>query len=176
MKISEQLKKQRKINGLSQQELADQLHITRQSVSKWENGTALPSFSNVIAISDLFGISLDELIKKDDELKMKFEKNTSSLSILAFLFTAIPVAMIIYIIANQAFGVNQANFLDWVSVITFVSFIGMLFTVDWGKIKKTASKWSIIWTVLFFLTLIMSGIPSFVQGLMQGIADGSKSL
>ncbi|KRN98890.1 helix-turn-helix transcriptional regulator [Companilactobacillus kimchiensis] len=60
MKIGDQLQKQRKLHKMSQDELAEKLHISRQSISKWENGGSLPSFSNVVAISDLFHISLDD--------------------------------------------------------------------------------------------------------------------
>ncbi|GAA5423180.1 helix-turn-helix domain-containing protein [Tetragenococcus halophilus] len=73
MKISEQIKKQREMKHWSQQELADKLHISRQSISKWEQDVALPSFANIVAISDLFEISLDELIRGDEELMNKFK-------------------------------------------------------------------------------------------------------
>jgi Predicted transcriptional regulators len=73
MKIGEQIQYQRKLNGMSQGELANELHISRQSISKWENGTTLPSFSNIVIISDLFNISLDELIKNDDEVMANLE-------------------------------------------------------------------------------------------------------
>lgn len=68
MEIREQLKQQREQRHWSQQDLAERLQISRQSVSKWERGTALPSFANVVAISDLFGLSIDELIRGDTEL------------------------------------------------------------------------------------------------------------
>lgn len=48
--------------GMSQQDLADQLHVSRQSVSKWELGTAKPDLDNVIRLSELFSVSLDELV------------------------------------------------------------------------------------------------------------------
>lgn len=48
--------------NLSQQELAEQLHVSRQSISKWELGTAKPDLDNMIRLSELFGVSLDELV------------------------------------------------------------------------------------------------------------------
>ena len=47
---------------LSQQELAERLHVSRQSISKWELGTAKPDLDNMIRLSELFGVSLDELV------------------------------------------------------------------------------------------------------------------
>lgn len=53
MTIGEQLKKQREQRGWSQQILAQRLNISRQSISKWEQGSALPSFANIILLSDV---------------------------------------------------------------------------------------------------------------------------
>lgn len=50
MRIAEQLQKQRKLHNLSQDELADKLGISRQAISRWENGATLPSFYNVLAM------------------------------------------------------------------------------------------------------------------------------
>ena len=74
MKIGEQLKIQREQRGWSQQILADHLKISRQSVSKWEQGTALPSFANVVLISDLFNLTMDELVRDDTDLRRTFDR------------------------------------------------------------------------------------------------------
>ena len=50
--------------GLSQQQLADRLGVSRQSVSKWETGTALPELDKLVAMSELFGVTLDEMAGK----------------------------------------------------------------------------------------------------------------
>lgn len=55
----------RKRNGLSQGELAEKLGVSRQAVSKWECGESLPDTDNLITISKLFDVSLDELISND---------------------------------------------------------------------------------------------------------------
>ena len=52
----------RKQKGLSQEELANRLNVSRQTVSKWEVGDSTPDMEKLIAISDLFKISLDELV------------------------------------------------------------------------------------------------------------------
>ena len=57
-----QLAKLRKDAGLSQAQLADQLQVSRQSVSKWENGTVLPDIDRIIEISNILQVSLDELV------------------------------------------------------------------------------------------------------------------
>ena len=63
MEFSERLMILRKQAGLSQEQLADRLGVTRQSVSKWESGTALPELVKLISLSEMFGGSLDYLVK-----------------------------------------------------------------------------------------------------------------
>lgn len=60
--IAEKLKNLRIEHGLSQEKLAEQLMVSRQAVSKWENGEALPDMENMIALAKLYNTSLDELV------------------------------------------------------------------------------------------------------------------
>ncbi len=62
MEFNNKLYELRKQKGLSQEELANRLNVSRQTVSKWEVGDSTPDMEKLIAISDLFGISLDELV------------------------------------------------------------------------------------------------------------------
>lgn len=62
MEFNNKLYELRKQKGFSQEELANRLNVSRQTVSKWEVGDSTPDMEKLIAISDLFGISLDELI------------------------------------------------------------------------------------------------------------------
>lgn len=63
MDFSEKLMTLRKQAGLSQEQLADRLGVTRQSVSKWESGTAFPELVKIISLSEMFGVSVDYLVK-----------------------------------------------------------------------------------------------------------------
>ena len=56
----------RKKNGWSQEELAEQLGVSRQSVSKWESGMSVPDLNKIIAMSELFGVSTDYLLGLED--------------------------------------------------------------------------------------------------------------
>ena len=62
MKLCEQIYKFRCEKKLSQSELAEALDVSRQSVSKWETGAAVPELSKLMLMSELFGVSLDELV------------------------------------------------------------------------------------------------------------------
>ena len=62
MEFNNKLYELRKQKGFSQEELANRLNVSRQTVSKWEIGDSTPDMEKLIAMSDLFGVSLDELI------------------------------------------------------------------------------------------------------------------
>lgn len=64
MTLSEKIMNLRKKNGWSQEELAERLDISRQSVSKWESGESVPTLEKLIRISEIFEVSTDYLLKK----------------------------------------------------------------------------------------------------------------
>ena len=72
MEFHNKLYNLRKQKGLSQEELANRLNVSRQTISKWEVGDSTPEMEKLIAISDLFGISLDELVM--DKVPVKAEE------------------------------------------------------------------------------------------------------
>ena len=67
MLLSEKIMSLRKRNGWSQEELARQLNVSRQSVSKWESMAAMPDIQKIMAMSELFGVSTDYLLKDEME-------------------------------------------------------------------------------------------------------------
>ena len=67
MKLPDKIIKLRKAKGLSQEELAEQLNVSRQAISRWENGSALPDAQNVLQISKLFNVTTDYLLNDDYE-------------------------------------------------------------------------------------------------------------
>lgn len=82
MNLSENIFRLRTKMGLSQGDLANELDVSRQSVSKWENGTATPELEKLIGLSDVFGVSIDELvygIEKKEEPAVQAQDNIYSL-------------------------------------------------------------------------------------------------
>lgn len=66
MKFNEKLFELRKSKGLSQDEIGEEVHVSRQTVSKWETGQSYPDFQRLVKLSDYFGITLDELVRDID--------------------------------------------------------------------------------------------------------------
>ena len=67
MNLPEKIIKHRKANGWSQEDFAEKLNVSRQAISRWENGTALPDAQNILQISKLFHVTTDYLLNEDYE-------------------------------------------------------------------------------------------------------------
>ena len=81
MSFGKKLVELRKINGLSQEQLANELMVTRQAVSKWETDKGYPDIEKIIFISEKYNISLDELFeRKDKEFENTITKTKTILS------------------------------------------------------------------------------------------------
>ena len=73
--LSEKLYQLRKKSGLSQEQLAEQINVSRQAISKWESGSAFPESEKLIIISNYFGVSVDYLLKNEVEDDAKTANN-----------------------------------------------------------------------------------------------------
>jgi hypothetical protein len=105
VEISTQIKKYRNTMELSQEELAEKIYVTRQTISNWENGKSYPDIHSLLLLSSLFNVSLDQLIKGDIEI-MKKEINkeeVAKFNNISKLFTVLFVASIIAFIPLVVF-------------------------------------------------------------------------
>ena len=80
MTLGEKIQQLRKATGISQEQLAEQLNVSRQSISKWELNNAVPEINKIIMLSDFFSISTDELLKNStSQDSHEKSKNSSKL-------------------------------------------------------------------------------------------------
>ena len=77
MEIGKKLKKARVQSGYTQEEVAEQLQVTRQTISNWENAKSYPDIISVISLSEVYQISLDELLKGDDRMIKHLDETTN---------------------------------------------------------------------------------------------------
>jgi transcriptional regulator with XRE-family HTH domain len=76
MNISNVIKEERKKKSMSQEELAEKIFVSRQTISSWENGKSYPDIHSLILLSQVFGMTIDNLIKGDLEImEQKIEKS-----------------------------------------------------------------------------------------------------
>ena len=78
MKFNEKLVNLRKKHNLSQEQVAEKLKVARQTISKWELGETTPEMDKLIMISELYNITLDELMKEENEGKVVNDPNNTN--------------------------------------------------------------------------------------------------
>lgn len=111
MEIGRQIKKYRLESGLSQDELAEKIFVTRQTISNWENDKNYPDIKSLLLLSSLFDISLDTLVKGDLE-KMKEQIQTEDIKKLnrdGAIFCVLLLAVVVL-------PIPLAIFLDFIGI------------------------------------------------------------
>lgn len=130
MELSTQIRKYRTQMNLSQEELAERIYVTRQSISNWENGKNYPDIHSLLLLSTLFGVSVDQMIKGDMET-MKETVHVQEISKLN-RYSGIYAAHLVTFILSAA---PLFMWLGWYALIPF----GILFslTMYWAlKVEK----------------------------------------
>mgnify|MGYP002542129331 FL=1 len=103
MEIGVKLKEARIKSGLTQENVAERIQVSRQTISNWENEKSFPDIVNVIKLSDLYNISLDQLLKGDETMIEHLEKSTNIVKSNEKLIAAIianVLLMILFILFN----------------------------------------------------------------------------
>ena len=121
MEIEKKLKDVRMQAGLTQEQVAEKIMVSRQTVSNWENGKSLPDIVSIMSLSDLYQISIDELLKGDKRMKEKMEKdaNITKANKRVILTTAI-ITLVVGIIYSISIFVGGAFYEFCASAIQWV--------------------------------------------------------
>lgn len=153
MEIGSRLKKARGEIGLTQEKVAEELGVSRQSVSNWENNRSYPDIVSVIKLSDLYSVSLDELLKEDRKMIDHLDESTNTVASRRRLETLIEVGgyLLIWAFCLMAF---------WV-------FFGLAFFT--GEVNDTAISYGYP-ILVFYIVLPVSAavISAFVGARKSG--------
>ena len=84
MTIAEKIKELRKDNSMTQEDLAEKLNVSRQTISKWETSVTIPDADNIVAISKMFNITTDELLDYRVETVQKKKQFIMDMAVLLF--------------------------------------------------------------------------------------------
>ena len=147
MKLNEKIYQLRKQSGMSQEDAADKLNISRQAFSRWENGTAQPAANNVVEISKLFGVTTDYLpndsYQSDDDIPAVTEVKNINHTLRANLIMIAIVAQAMALnIAIQpvAEGINL-TVMNWIKVsLLFLASVWMASNHRFEKDLKQRAK------------------------------------
>lgn len=133
MNLSSQIKKYRNELSMSQDELAEKIFVSRQSVSNWENDKTYPDIKSLVLLSEVFQVSLDQLVKGDLEIMKKeittqemanFQKDASIMTVFMVLMLITPIPL--------------AHFLGWWGMLVYViiAAVGLYYCLRVEKHKK----------------------------------------
>ena len=164
MEIGSKLKNARNENGVTQEQAAELLGVSRQTISNWENNKSYPDIISVIKMSDLYSVSLDHLLKEDNSMKqtyhefleestntVKAKNNLSKIIILSTYFVVWIIAMILFwnITGNMTNELDMV--LRWIllPILLFVGTVTVAKNDYFGK-----RKWlCVVGAAISFLTV-----------------------
>ncbi len=107
--VGQKLQMARNKQGLTQEQIAQQLQVSRQTISNWENNKSYPDIVSLITLSELYQISLDQLLKGDKAMIEHLSKSTNTVASNRRLLTAIVLNIIIliaFILSNSLITQN----------------------------------------------------------------------
>ena len=142
MILSDKLQQYRKLNKYSQEKLAELLGVSRQAVTKWENGISAPSTENLIKLSAIYKIALDDLINDRPEgTKVDTKpKRKSKLKLIVSLWAII--LSVIFVVGIFSKGMNAL-------VVWYLFMLALNITI--------------ILTVIYFLVLLAKALNKYIQ-------------
>ncbi len=172
MSIEESIYKLRKKNNLSQGELASKMDVSRQSISKWETGQSVPDLKNIIKLSEIFNVTVDEIVKdkninESKEENNKLEYNSKNFKYqrnktLGYIFMAVGalicIISVFLIPAGILFGVPI-----------------FIFGIELVLIRRHI-KLVISWTALIYISAVfnpwMTSVPITTKAIIYAIKSG----
>lgn len=136
MALSDNIIKYRIKNGMTQEQLAQSLRISRQSISKWELGQNLPSIDNLISLSGLLDISLDELITGEPYLHFPFDYGRPKSKVPAIILGSIVLSVFLLGLFGNIFISLLLASIFYVLVVWFYPFDFKRYYTYWSLEKK----------------------------------------
>ncbi len=127
MKINEKIYSLRKQHNLSQEELADKLNVSRQTVSKWELGESNPDSDKIVPLCDLFGITTEELLRdrKIEKIEETEESEERSPDVIKALLICTSILLYFVSLIVVIVGEEMLNFDDGLIAASFCSIAGV---------------------------------------------------
>lgn len=149
MEFNEKLQELRKNKGLTQEELAEKLYVSRTAVSKWESGRGYPNIDSLKEISMFFSVSIDELLSTEKLLFIAEKENKSNIkNICEKLFSVVDLLSVLLIIlplypntvGGFIYSVNLLNYVETSEFNKVVYWCGFLVFIVLGIVKSVLIK------------------------------------
>ncbi len=181
MKFGENLQKLRKERGISQEQLAEKLGVTRQSVSKWESGASYPEMDKIVAICNIFHCDMDVLINKDIT-EERDKKDASKVVKVGFKNVANYIKKTIYLFEHQSFK----DIIKMIAQIIIIVCVILCFSIPFMVFKEmvvslfyTGDNWfsiffSRFWNFVFNASYGVLAIATFLYIFKVKFLDGEE--
>ena len=193
MEIGSKLKEARTKTEYTQEQVAEEIGVSRQTVSNWENGKSYPDIVSLIHLSDLYFITLDELVKEDKKMIEHLDKATNEvrsrqrvikiLQVAIYLMFWVFCFMWFWLADQSEYGFEPAfTLLTFYAILPILSFVLALFIGkddSWGKYR---------WVMILFFgfmywlmvcgTFILRGrpLPMSLSYTLPGIASSALGM
>lgn len=128
MQFSDKLKQARQQHHLTQMQVGTQLHVSAKTISSWENGRSFPDISTLVSISDLYQISLDQLLREDQDIVQHYETISKQAQRYQKYFQItyfLNILLILAIWAVQITSSNSKQILAWLFLALVVNLVVM---------------------------------------------------
>lgn len=177
MELSEKIQKLRKEHNLTQEQLAEQLFVSRTAVSKWETGRGMPSMESLQMIAKLFNITLDDLLRAEEVITIAENENKENISRFASLVdgifnTTAIVGLLLPLykveLNNVFYSVPLHQFQGWLAVLYWIFPVAMAICgiiqiminkSEREKIKRSVNTAGLILNACAIFILIFGGQP-----------------
>ena len=195
MEFGEKLQELRKKKGLTQEELAEALYVSRTAVSKWELGRGYPNIDSLKEISKFFSVSIDELLSGEKLLSIAEKENKSNIKNMCDLlfgivdlFSLILIILPLYpnTIGDFVYSVNLLNYVQTSQFNKTICWVGIISLVLLGSVKiiltriklekgtKILAELSIVISILMVLFLavtreVYAVVVAFLLLMIKGI-------
>ena len=161
MELSEKLVRLRKQSGMTQEELAAKIFVTRTAVSKWENGKGYPAIDSLKPLSSVYGVSLDELISDDDVIAAQNAKKRRS-RIFYWCAVACLIAAALFAVTGAAVKVVCLFIPSAIAVAGYVTF-GFLTNRSVSGMSRAEFVRFIVCRAIVLAIVVAALITTFLQ-------------
>ena len=133
MKINEKIYSLRKEHNLSQEELADKLNVSRQTVSKWELGESCPDFDKIVPLCEVFNIGTEELLRDNKEVGLE-GKTTGKVDVIKYILICVSIffyflALIATVVVEEVIHLPDGLVATVFLTLTAIGTIILVFTL-----------------------------------------------
>ena len=136
MNIKEQLRKKRNENNITQEQIAEMIFVSRQTISNWENGKSYPDIKSLILLCDIYKISLDELVRGDVELMRKEISKNQFLGTVSMILFSLVSFMIGLALMSRTVGTLKS--IATISTVV-LAILTLFYSFEAEKMKKKAN-------------------------------------